>query len=182
MSRLQEILAYNKKFVSEKAYESFVTSRYPDKKLAILSCMDTRLTALLSAAMNIKNGDVKIIQNAGAVVSHPFGSVMRSLLLAVFEFGVEEILVVGHYACGMQSLDADALMRKMMDRGISRSHFEMIHYCGTDLKAWLSGFDDVRVSVSSTVNTIRRHPLMPEDVMIYGLIIDPQTGRLDPIE
>ena len=72
---LEEILAYNKKFVEDKGYEAYITNKYPDKKIAILSCMDTRLTALLPAALGIKNGDVKMIKNAGGVISHPFGSV-----------------------------------------------------------------------------------------------------------
>ena len=42
---LEEILAYNKKFVEDKGYEAYITNKYPDKKIAILSCMDTRLTA-----------------------------------------------------------------------------------------------------------------------------------------
>ena len=42
---LEEILAYNKQFVENKGYESYITNKYPDKKIAILSCMDTRLTA-----------------------------------------------------------------------------------------------------------------------------------------
>ena len=66
---LEEILAYNKKFVEDKGYEAYITNKYPDKKIAILSCMDTRLTALLPAALGIKNGDVKMIKNAGGVIS-----------------------------------------------------------------------------------------------------------------
>ena len=58
---LEEILAYNKKFVEDKGYEAYITNKYPDKKIAILSCMDTRLTALLPAALGIKNGDVKTV-------------------------------------------------------------------------------------------------------------------------
>lgn len=56
---IDEILAYNKQFVEKKGYEEYITNKYPDKKIAILSCMDTRLTALLPAALGIKNGDVK---------------------------------------------------------------------------------------------------------------------------
>ena len=66
---LDEILAYNKQFVENKGYEKYITNKYPDKKIAILSCMDTRLTALLPAALGIKNGDVKMIKNAGGVIS-----------------------------------------------------------------------------------------------------------------
>ena len=76
---IDEILKYNKEFVEEKKYEQYKTSKYPDKKIAIITCMDTRLTELLPAALGIRNGDVKIIKNAGGVVSHAFGSVVRSV-------------------------------------------------------------------------------------------------------
>ena len=49
---IEDILAYNKRFVAEKGYEKYITNKYPDKKIAILSCMDTRLTALLPAALS----------------------------------------------------------------------------------------------------------------------------------
>ena len=44
---IKEILEFNEKFVQNKEYEPYITSKYPDKKLAILTCMDTRLTVLL---------------------------------------------------------------------------------------------------------------------------------------
>ena len=53
--------------------------------------MDTRLTELLPAALGIKNGDVKIIKNAGGTITHPFGSAMRSLLVAIYELGIREV-------------------------------------------------------------------------------------------
>ena len=63
---IEEILAFNKDFVAKKGYEKYITNNYPDKKIAILSCMDTRLTELLPAALGLKNGDVKMIKNAGS--------------------------------------------------------------------------------------------------------------------
>ena len=56
---VEELLAFNTKFVEEKQYEQYATSKYPDKKIAILSCMDTRLTELLPAALGLKNGGCK---------------------------------------------------------------------------------------------------------------------------
>ena len=90
---IDEILNYNKEFVKEEKYKKYITTKYPDKKIAILTCMDTRLTELLPAALGIKNGDVKIIKNAGGVVTSPFGSVVRSLLVAIFELGVNEVIL-----------------------------------------------------------------------------------------
>ena len=90
---IEQMLQYNKKFVEERQYEKFQTSKYPDKKLAILTCMDTRLVELLPAALGIKNGDVKMIKNAGGMITSPFDSAVRSLLVAIVELGVEEIMV-----------------------------------------------------------------------------------------
>ena len=66
-SMIDQIIAYNKTFVAQKGYEKYLTDKYPDKKLAVLSCMDTRLTELLPAALGLKNGDAKIIKNAGGL-------------------------------------------------------------------------------------------------------------------
>ena len=82
---IEQIVEYNKKFVENKGYEPYLTSKYPNKKLAVLTCMDTRLTELLPAALGLKNGDAKIIKNAGGVITHPYGSVVRSLLVAILE-------------------------------------------------------------------------------------------------
>ena len=62
---IEQMLEYNKKFVENKEYEKYATTKYPDKKIAIVTCMDTRLVELLPAALGIKNGDVKLIKNAG---------------------------------------------------------------------------------------------------------------------
>ena len=85
MTILSEILSFNETFVTEKEYEQYSTTKFPNKRIVILTCMDTRLTELLPKAMNLKNGDAKIIKSAGAVVTHPFGGIMRSILIAVYE-------------------------------------------------------------------------------------------------
>ena len=71
MSRLYEILEHNRRFVVSRAYEAYRTTEIPEKKMVVLTCMDTRLIELLPKAMNLKNGDAKIVRNAGALVSHP---------------------------------------------------------------------------------------------------------------
>ncbi|MBC6678731.1 beta-class carbonic anhydrase [Zhenpiania hominis] len=179
---IEEIREFNKSFVKDEKYQSYITSKYPDKKLAILTCMDTRLTELLPAALGLKNGDVKLIKNAGGVISNPFGSVVRSLLIAVYELGVETILVIGHTDCGVQHMDSRAMIESMKQRGVSQEAIDMIHYCGIDFEKWLSGFDDVNTSVQETVELLKHHPLIPEDVQIGGFVMDSTTGELLEVE
>ena len=178
---IDEILAYNKKFVEEKRYEQYAASKYPNKKIAIITCMDTRLVELLPAALGFKNGDVKIIKNAGGVVSNPFGSVIRSLLVAIIELGVEEVMVIGHTDCGVQHIDSEVMIHHMKERGITQESIDLMKYCGVNFENWLAGFDTVEQSVTDTVDTIKHHPLMPQDVKIGGYVMDSVTGELHVI-
>ena len=178
---IEELLAYNRKFVEEKRYEQYAASKYPNKKIAILTCMDTRLVELLPAALGLRNGDVKIIKNAGGVVTNPFGSVIRSLLVAIIELGVEEIMVIGHTDCGVQHIDSESMIAHMKQRGVSQASIDLMKYCGIDFERWLAGFDTVEQSVTDTVNTIRNHPLMPRDVRIGGYVLDTETGELSTV-
>ena len=179
---LEEILEYNKKFVENKNYEKYITNKYPEKKTAIVSCMDTRLTELLPAALGFKNGDAKIIKNAGGVISHPFGSVMRSLLIGIYELDVREILVIGHTDCGARYTDSSKLIELMKERGIRQKDIDLIKYYGIDFESWLGGFKDLDQSIKKSVELIRNHPLVPEEIRVYGLVIDSVTGELSQVE
>ncbi len=178
---IDDVLQFNRAFVQNKSYERYLTSKYPDKKMAILSCMDTRLTELLPAALGLRNGDAKLIKNAGGVISHPFGSVMRSILIAIYELDVKDILVIGHSDCGVQHVDANEMVQHMLRRGISKDNIDMVRYCGVDFEDWLSRFDCVENSVQETVDFLAKHPLIPHDISLYGFVIDSQTGELAPI-
>ena len=50
---IDEILRHNREFVASGAYKQYETSKYPDKRIAIVTCMDTRLVELLPAALGI---------------------------------------------------------------------------------------------------------------------------------
>ena len=179
---IEEIIKYNENFVASKGYEKYITSKYPDKKLAILSCMDTRLTELLPAAFGLKNGDAKLIKNAGGLIISPFDSAMRSLLVAIYELGVDEIMVIAHSNCGACHMNGQQMKELMLKRGIHQNVIDTIGLCGIDLDHWLEGFHDTEDSVRNTINTIRTHPLVPKDVNLHGYIIDSQTGKLTEVK
>lgn len=176
---IQELKEFNRKFVEEKGYERFVTSKYPDKKIAIVTCMDTRLVELLPAALGLRNGDVKIIKNAGATITNPFDSTMRSILIAIYELGVNEVMVIGHTGCGVQGMNAEEMLHLMKERGVSEEHITLMKHCGINLNEWLHGFDDTDEAVKETVDLISNHPLMPPTgVSVKGFVMDTYTGEL----
>ena len=107
---IDQILTYNARFVANKEYEPYVTDKFPAKKLAVLTCMDTRLTELLPKALGLRNGDAKIIKNAGGLVLSETDSAIRSLLVGIYELGVQEVMVVHHSTCGAGHMSDDELI------------------------------------------------------------------------
>ncbi len=162
-------------------YKQYETSKYPDKRIAVVTCMDTRLTHLLPAALGIRNGDVKMIKNAGGTITNPFDSTVRSLLVAIYELGVNEVMVIGHTGCGVQGMDSVHMLGLMRERGIDEEHISLMRHCGIDLDSWLHGFDDTEAAVAETVDLVRNHPLVPSDITVRGFIIDSVTGLLTPL-
>lgn len=181
MNTLDEILAYNREFVKSEEYLPYQTTKFPDKKIVIVSCMDTRLVELLPKAMNVANGDVKIIKTAGAIVNHPFGGVMRSIIVAIHALGAQEVFIVGHEDCGMAAMDPNQLIGQMVENGVPQDTFSTLEHVGINVKQWVKGFSNVNESVTESVNLVKNHPLMPAHVPVSGMVIHPSTGELSVV-
>lgn len=179
---INEMIAFNRQFVESREYEKYQTSKFPDKKIAIVTCMDTRLVTLLPAALGIRNGDVKIIKNAGGTITNPFDSTVRSLIVAIYELGVNEVMIIGHTGCGVQGMDSQEMLHLMRERGIDEEHISLMKHCGIDLDSWLHGFEDTGSAVLETVDLVRNHPLIPKDITVKGYIMNSETGLLTPID
>lgn len=181
MSIVSDILEYNQQFVEQRKYEKYLTDRFPEKKVAILTCMDTRLVELLPKALNLRNGDAKIIKNAGAILTQPFGSAMRSILISIHEMGVQEVLVIGHHGCGMTQLDSASLVEKFKKNGISDEVISTLENSGIRMDRFLKGFDRPEDGVQHSIEIIRKHPLVPSFIPVHGFIMHPDTGKLELI-
>lgn len=166
---LKEVLKANEDFVKE--FEPKKMSHMPQKKLAIVTCMDTRLTGFLEPAIGIGRGDAKIIKNAGnAVVDR---DVIRSVAAAIYALGAEEVMVIGHYDCGMANVDPEKLVDAMKARGVDEKTLSEV-----DIKEWVGAIDGEEENVLNVVEKIKESPFIPDDVPIHGLIIDLYDGKL----
>ncbi len=166
---LDQVLKANEKFVKE--FEPKKLSHSPQKKLAIVTCMDTRLTSFLEPAMGIERGDAKIIKNAGNTIVDR--DVIRSIAAAIYALGAEEVMVVGHYECGMANVNPENLMDAMIARGIDEKTVKDV-----DLKEWIGAIDGEEENVLNAVQKIKESPFIPDDVPVHGLIIDLYDGKL----
>jgi len=178
---LDDMLKFNEQFVKGKGYEPFKTDSIPNKRMVVFTCMESRLVELLPKALNIHNGDVKMLKNAGAIIRKPFDSIMKSILVAIYDLKAEEVAVIGHHDCGMSHVDTDKLTETMASRGITDSTLDTLKHSGIDLHHEFHGFDSVEESVEQSVSIIRNHPLLPKGIKVHGLVIDPATGKVDVV-
>ena len=180
MALIDEILKTNENFCKnppvDYSGEDIHASKLPQKKLAIVTCMDTRLVNFLEPALGLSRGDVKVIKNAGNCITGVFDSTIRSLLVCIYELGVQEIIVIGHHECGMAKTTSESLTNAMLSRGISPDAVRMIQ---KDLNEWADEFQNPEENVRDAVAKIKSNPLIPKDVKVHGLIFHPRSGKLD---
>ena len=169
-------MAHNARFVAAREAPM---SRLPAKRIALFTCMDTRLVEFLEEAMGLKRGDAMVIKNAGNTLIDPGGGVIRSLLIAVFILGCEEVFVIGHLDCGMSQIDEAELERRMIARGVPPSAIASLH---PGLEEWVGAFHDPRANVIRVTDMIRQTPLIPADVPVHGLLFDPNRGHLELLD
>jgi len=170
----------NEAFVAARCGDRYTASKIPAKGVAIVSCMDARLITLLTAALGLENGDANIITNAGALVTGPTDSAMRSLLVSIYEMKVKTVMIVAHTDCGVCGMRSEELFHLMRQRGISE---EALAAAKTDPETvrMLTGFAETAQSVRDSVAVVRNHPLVPADVCVEGYILDTRTGELRPV-
>lgn len=180
MSILEELFAANARFCAappvDYTQEDAAASKLPQRQLAVITCMDTRLVDFLEPSLGIRRGEAKIIKSAGNGVTGVFDGTIRSLLVCVFELGVREIVVIGHHECGMAKTTSHGLIEKMTARGIAP---EAIHMIRPELEHWCDEFQHPEQNVRDTVEQIRMNPLLPKDVPVHGLMFHPRTGKID---
>jgi len=145
-------------------------------RLAVVTCYDPRLDPLLLPALGLSPGEAFLLRTAGALVQ-PASSSLRSLMLAVFMFGVTEILIVGHTSCRMARFDTAAFVASFRGRGVPREAFG-----AEDLRAWAGAIADPRRGVQSSVANVLAAPYLPRDLAVSGAVLDDTTGALEVVD
>src|SRR3982750_4421499 len=85
----------------------------PRRKVAVLSCMDTRID--LFPMLGLQRGEAHIIRNAGGLVTD---DAIRSLSASQRLLGTEEIVLVMHENCGLHGASEDDYARQLTDDGV----------------------------------------------------------------
>src|SRR5699024_1326145 len=96
---IKDMLEFNKQFFEDKNYVSFVTDSIAYKKMVIFTFILSRLLEMQPKALNIQNGDAKMLKNAVVIIRKYYNSIVNSFLVAVYDLKAEEVAVICHHDC-----------------------------------------------------------------------------------
>jgi carbonic anhydrase len=160
MSELDKLLTANEAYSKDFKHSGLAIP--PSKKIAIVACMDARLT--IENVLGLSTGDAHIIRNAGGIATD---DAIRSLLISHELLGTEEFLVINHTDCGMLTFTDQDLQQKLAQK---------YNLDASGLK--FHSFPNLEDNVRDQVNKIKSIPFLPNEIPVYGLTYDVKTGKL----
>jgi carbonic anhydrase len=135
----------------------------PAKRVAVLACMDARLDP--AKALGLSEGDAHVIRNAGGVASE---DAIRSLVISQRLLGTEEIVLIHHTDCGMETFTDDEVKAQIyQDTGLRPSFA-------------LEAFEKAEDDVKQTAERIKASPFLPQK-RIRGFVYEVETGALHEV-
>jgi carbonic anhydrase len=164
MSVIDDVIAANE--VYSRTHELRRLTPRPERKLAILTCMDTRLSI---RTLGLKTGDAHIIRNAGGIVTDDS---LRSLVVSHHLLGTEEIMVINHTDCGLMHASEEDLRTRIQSNTGTAAVSPSFFYA----------FKDIDQNVLHQLQKLRTHPWIPKSVAIRGFVYDVATGLLREIK
>jgi len=163
MSVIDDILVANE--IYARTHELRPLTPRPQRKLAVLTCMDTRLSI---RTLGLKTGDAHIIRNAGGIVTDDS---IRSLLVSHHLLGTEEFMVINHTDCGLMHTSEQDLRNRIQNRAGTAAIAPAFFYA----------FQNIDENVRHQLQKLRTHPWIPKSVAIRGFVYDVTSGRLREI-
>lgn len=178
-SVLREVLSANREYSTNFGDKSKLTIP-PARQFAILTCMDARLDPAQYAGL--AEGDAHVIRNAGGRASD---DAIRSLIISHKLLGTKEWFVIHHTDCGM-ALFTDDIIRDLLAKSLKTATVDengwrnVEEEGGSDEARFIPflTFTNLENSVTEDVKRIKSHPLVPNDIPVYGFIYDVKSGQL----
>ncbi len=163
MDVIEELIANNRSFARE--LPSIHLDVHPSRRLAIVTCMDSRLNVF--AALGLLDGEAHVLRNAGGVITD---DMIRSLAVSQRRLGTSEIMLIQHTDCGMQKLTDDGFRA------------ELQHDTGVAPAFAIESFTDVEANVRQSILRVRRSVFIPHRDRVRGFVYDVDTHLLAEVQ
>ncbi|MCI4251094.1 carbonic anhydrase [Bacillus sp. CCB-MMP212] len=150
-----------------------------NKKVLLLTDIEHGIEPIIQQVTNIQQENMLTIHSYDSIIVHPYGDIMRSIIIAIYQENVEEIIVVG-----IEDKETDVVNLQIQRDSIKNNReldylFEncMPEFSNGSLDEWLSGKENVSENIEKSIDMICHHPLVPSDVKVHGFKIDRTRGK-----
>jgi carbonic anhydrase len=147
-------------------YDPKEVSPRPRLQLAVLTCMDTRVSL---AALGLAVGDAHMIRNAGGIATD---DAIRSLLVSHYLLGTNEIMVINHTDCGLMKASESELHHKI-EQEAGKAPNSAVHF---------HAFHNVDENVRRQLERLTSHSWLQNHVKIRGFVFEVESGRLREVQ
>jgi carbonic anhydrase len=157
------------------------------KSTLLLMDMDIEqeMELILQQLNDIQGKNLLTIQSYGPLISHPYGDIMRSVIISIYQENVKEIFIVGTKGRGTALVNVQSQLDSLKGKIQTLDYlFQncMPEFSGGMVCDWLTGIENVSDNIEKSVEIIRHHPLVPSDVKVQGLMINNIDGKYSIIE
>jgi carbonic anhydrase len=174
MRLLEAIIDANHRALAGDEHAGLHPAEFADElPIIALTCIDTRLNALLPQVLGVPPEHFIWLRNAGNIITGPLSSTMRSLALACAIKGGKEIAIIGHTDCHVAKTTTMELLERLSALGVDR------HRLPDNVNEYFGTFASVQGNVIKAVDFTRRSPLIGPGIPVHGLVVDIQTGKVD---
>jgi carbonic anhydrase len=104
-----------------------------------------------------------VIRNAGGVVTH---DALRSLAISQHLLGTEEIILIQHTDCGMQSFSDEELAERLEEHAGEPPPFKA------------HAFDDLEKNVRDSIRMLKESPFLLKTDAVRGFVFEVESGLL----
>ncbi|MBS8266279.1 hypothetical protein DYI25_17800 [Mesobacillus boroniphilus] len=150
------------------------------KKTMIITGVNQAIYPLFPEITNKKNKDMMILNSFGAVITQPYGCLIRNIILALYNENVEEIYIVGEMESKEIILNKEEILSKIKENGASEEIIKTINYIDVverDVISWLAGPQNIEDVLKKNKELIKGHPLIPKSMPVHAYIANSETGE-----
>jgi carbonic anhydrase len=165
MSIIDKAVTANRKYANN--YDPALGKR-PAPKLAVVTCMDPRLSDL-TGILGVPQSDLDVIRTGGPAVTE---DVLGELVVSTRVLGTTEILLLNHTGCGFTTFTDDELNAKLSAATGDASPAPMRFF----------SYKDPDENTQEQIKKVRSHPWIAKDIPVRGFVFDVETGLLREVQ
>lgn len=165
MSIIEHALQANRKYALKHDPK---LARRPAPKIAVVTCMDPRLSNL-PEILGLPHADIDVIRTGGPAVTE---DVLGELVVSTRVLGTKEIMLLNHTGCGFTTFTDDELNSRLATLTDDSSPAPMRFF----------SYKDPEQNAREQIKMVRSHPWIAREIPVRAFVFNMETDLLHEVQ